>query len=232
MDDVLIHAPTQDIYDTRVRQVLVRLQTAGIILNDKCKLSKRRITFLGHIISDKGVEIDLGKIKAVQVFPRPSTVIELQRFHDMVNQLAKFICDLSSIDEPLRQLIRKWQQWLWDQLQEGIFQAIKKKFISSDILAQFDPSKQSIVATDPCQDGLGAVLLQVDASGNRRAIAYALRSFTTQRSDTLLLRKKRTGWHMGMREILSIHPRDNFHSRNKPLTPGLPIVKHRPFKAS
>ena len=91
MGDVLIHVPTQDAHDTRVQQVLERLQASSITLNDKCEFSKRRIKFLGHIISDKRVEIDPDKIKAVQDFPRPSTVTELQRFHGMVNRAARQI---------------------------------------------------------------------------------------------------------------------------------------------
>ncbi|XP_048583904.1 uncharacterized protein K02A2.6-like [Nematostella vectensis] len=90
--------------------------------------------------------------------------------------LAKFIPDLATINEPLRQLLKKEHQWLWDQPQEIAFQAIKTKLTSTDVLAHYDPNKRSIVAADACQDGLGAVLLQSDSSGNRRPIAFASRS--------------------------------------------------------
>ena len=69
MDDSFIHSPTQEVHDTRVRLLLNRLQNASITLNNKCEFSKRRITFLGHVISDKGVEADPEKTKAVREFP-------------------------------------------------------------------------------------------------------------------------------------------------------------------
>ena len=176
MDDTLIHGPTQEVHDTRVRLVLNRLQNAGITLNNKCEFSKHRITFLGHVISDKGVEADPEKTKAVREFPQPTNVKELQRFNGMVNQLAKFILELASINEPLRQLLRKGNQFLWDQPQENAFREIKQKLTSPDVLAHYDSSKRSVVAADACQDGLGAVLFQTDSYGNRRTIAFASRS--------------------------------------------------------
>ena len=176
MDDILIHGETQELHDSRVRKVLQRLKDAGVTLNDKCEFSKQRMKFLGHVISENGVEADPEKTKAIREFPRPTTVTELQRFNGMVNQLAKFLPNLATINEPLRQLLKKGQQWLWDQPQERAFQAIKDKLTSTDVLAHYDPNKQSIIAADACQDGLGAVLLQVDGSGNRRPIAFASRS--------------------------------------------------------
>ena len=51
MDDVLVHAPTQNLHDARLRAVLQRLQDAGLTLNNKCEFSKTKMSFLGHIIS-------------------------------------------------------------------------------------------------------------------------------------------------------------------------------------
>ena len=112
MDDILIHGETQELHDSRVRKVLQRLKDAGVTLNDKCEFSKQRMKFLGHVISENGVEADPEKTKAIREFPRPTTVTELQRFHGMVNQLAKFLPNLATINEPLRQLLKKGQQWL------------------------------------------------------------------------------------------------------------------------
>ena len=76
------------------------------------RVFKHRITFLGHVISDKGVEADPEKTNGVREFPQPTNIKELQRFNGMVNQLAKFIPELTRINEPLRQLLRKGNQFL------------------------------------------------------------------------------------------------------------------------
>ena len=96
----------------------------------------------------------------------------------MVNQLAKFLPNLASINKPLRQLLKKDQHWIWDQPQERAFQKIKKILTSTEVLAHYNSSARCIVAADTSQRGLGAVLLQLDKKGNRHPIAYASRSLT------------------------------------------------------
>ena len=214
MDDILIHGPAQTIHDNRVRKVLERLTEAGVTLNEKCEFSKHRMKFLGHVISENGIEADPDKTKAIQNFPRPNTVIELQRFNGMVNQLAKFLPNLATTNEPLRQLLRKEQQWQWDQPQEKAFETIKKKLTSTEVLAHYDPKKHSVVAADACQDGLGAVLLQVDTDGNRRPIAYASRSLTDTEKNYAVIEKEAmaTTWaceKFSAYKLLGVHLLDN-----------------------
>ena len=114
---------------------------------------------------------------------------ELQQFNGMVNQLAKFLPNLAKINEPLRQLLRKDQQWLWDKPQEEVFQKIKEKLISPEILAHYDPNKPCIVAADASQNGLGAVLLQEDARENRRPVFFASRSLSDTEKRYVVIEK-------------------------------------------
>ena len=107
MDDILIHATTQKIHDERVRAVLQRLREAGLTLNEKCEFSRSSMTFFGHVIDEKGIRADPSKVEGIVNFPEPPNVTELQRFLGMINQLSKFIPELASLSEPLRQLLKK-----------------------------------------------------------------------------------------------------------------------------
>ena len=44
---------------------------------EKCRFGQRKIEFLGHIISSRGLEIDAGRISDLQNIPRPTTVTDL-----------------------------------------------------------------------------------------------------------------------------------------------------------
>ena len=177
MDDVLIYGRNQAEHDTRVRAVLNRIMEAGLTLNEKCEFSKREIRFLGHIVNDQGIQADPEKTRAIERFPEPGNVTELQRFQGMVNQMGKFIPDLATINKPLRDLLKKESQWVWDKPQAEAFTRIKKALASPTVLAHYDVNKYSTVAADASANGIGAVLLQED-NGQRKAVCYASRSLT------------------------------------------------------
>ncbi|XP_076464141.1 uncharacterized protein LOC143296207 [Babylonia areolata] len=78
-----------------------QLQEAGLTLNEKCEFSKDSICFLGHIIDSSGIHPDPAKLDAINRFPPPTNITELQCFLEMVNQLAKFMPNLASVTAPL-----------------------------------------------------------------------------------------------------------------------------------
>ncbi|XP_033639876.1 uncharacterized protein K02A2.6-like [Asterias rubens] len=178
MDDILIHGATQLEHDARVRAVLQRLHNAGLTLNEKCEFSKHSIKFLGHVIDTAGIHADKGKTTAIAEYPVPSNITELQRFMGMVNQLGKFVPGLAEINEPLRQLLRKDTIWYWGEAQQSSFQRVKDLLLSSAVLAHYEPSRPTFVATDASSSGIGAVLLQTQDNGKRHPICYASRSLS------------------------------------------------------
>ena len=190
IDDVLIHAEEKETHDQLVHAVLKRLHEAGITLNDKCEFAKSSVKFLGHIIDGSGIRPDPKKLEAIQNYPAPTNVTELQRFMGMVNQLAKFLPNLSKLNAPLRQLLHKEAAWLWDEPQETSFQTIKNKLLTTPVLAHYDPQKPTIIAADACGTGIGAVLLQVQADGSRRPVCFHSRSLSETEKNYATIEKE------------------------------------------
>ena len=191
MDDVLVHGKDRDQHDGRLRTVLKKIQSAGLTLNpEKCEFFKTKVSFLGHVITSAGVEVDPKKTAAIRDFPRPTCVKDLQRLLGMLNQCGKFIPHLSVLTEPIRQLLKKDQEWIWDAAQEESFLKVKDLLASSEVLSHYEVKRKSIVAADACNIGLGAVLLQEDDGGNRRPICYASRSLTTTEKNYAVIEKE------------------------------------------
>ena len=65
------------------------------------------VKYVDHIISDKGVHPDDEKIKAVKEMPDPQSKEDVRRFLSFIQYLAKFIPNLSEIDAPLREILKK-----------------------------------------------------------------------------------------------------------------------------
>ncbi|GFO00878.1 Pol polyprotein [Plakobranchus ocellatus] len=190
MDDILIHASNQDTHDERVKTVLQRLQQAGLTLNEKCEFSKPVIRFLGHIIDGHGIRADPQKIEAIVEFPVPTNITELQRFLGMVNQLAKFSPELASQTESLRQLLKRDSLWSLGHPQEQSFQAVKKNLTSTSVLAHYCAGRETIIAADASNAGLGAVLLQIQPDGSRRPVSYISRSLTPAEKNYAVIEKE------------------------------------------
>ena len=91
MDDILIVAKDMEEHHKRLTSVLIRIKEAGVTLNmDKCEFAKSKITFLGHLIDENGIQADPEKTSSILQMKPPTNVPELRRFLGMVNQLGKF----------------------------------------------------------------------------------------------------------------------------------------------
>ena len=67
---------------------LERCHPQGITLNkDKCKLKMKSVSFMGHIVTEKGMEVDPIKMQAVNDFPTPQNVSQLKNVFGFVKFL-------------------------------------------------------------------------------------------------------------------------------------------------
>ncbi|KAL7883911.1 hypothetical protein SRHO_G00015690 [Serrasalmus rhombeus] len=179
MDDVIVWGSTREEHDTRLRQVLERTRSVNLKLNrDKCEFAVKSLTFIGDVVSEKGVSPDPRKTSAIVNMERPQNKDEVRRFLGMVTYLAKFIPQLSAISAPLRMLLEQKNEWMWLRQQEECFQNLKKILISEPVLRFYDPKRETRISADASQDGLGAVLLQLHEE-TWQPVAYASRALTS-----------------------------------------------------
>ena len=180
IDDILIYGQTQEEHDKHLTEVLHKIAAAGINLNqEKCEISQSQVKFLGQIVDSKGIHPDPEKGAAVKQMNAPIDVKELRRFLGMVNQLANFTPQLSDATKPLRELLSSKNQWLWSDVQQQAFEAVRNMVSSDRVLALFDPHRPTRVSADASSYGLGAVLTQQQPSGEWKPISYVSRALTT-----------------------------------------------------
>ena len=72
LDDVLVVGQTVDEHLRNLRAVFSCLAYAGLKLKPvKCRLMRKEVSFLGYIVSVRGVSADTEKVRAVLVIPIP-----------------------------------------------------------------------------------------------------------------------------------------------------------------
>ena len=80
---------------------------------EKCQFHATEVDFLGYLVNTEGIKVDPIKVKAIQEWPIPTNVREVQSFLGMVNFNRKFIKDFSKIAIPLSALTKKDQPFDW-----------------------------------------------------------------------------------------------------------------------
>ena len=180
MDDILVYGKTVSEHDEQLDKVLQTMQKAGMTLNkEKCQLSQKSIMFLGQLIDERRIRLDPGKVAAIEAMTIPNNVTELRRFLGLINHLSKFAPNLADKTKPLRDLLIKNTQWIWEAAQQKSFEEVKQIITSSPVLALFNPKSSTVVSADASSYGLGAVLLQRQPQGELKPVAYISRSLST-----------------------------------------------------
>ena len=174
IDDILIAGRDVHEHDKILKEVIKRATEFNLKLNyDKCSIRQPCVTYMGHVISSQGLQIDPEKVQAIIGMPAPTDKDGIRRFLGMVQYVSKFIPRLSEIDAPLCALLKEDNDFKWEYEQEASFQQLKHLCSIPPVLAYYDVNKPIEIECDSSKDGLGAVLLQ-----EGHVIAYASRSLT------------------------------------------------------
>ena len=106
LDDIIVFSKTPEKHIRRLRGVFAKLASAGLKLkSSKYEFFKQRITYLGYVVSENGIETDPKKMEAVRNWPAPKTVTEIRGFLGFTNQYRKFIPKYAQKAAPLNELI-------------------------------------------------------------------------------------------------------------------------------
>ena len=81
LDDILIFASTFEETLSRLETVLSRLSTLNLkVKPEKCQLSRKKVRYLGHVVTREGTSPDPEKVRAVSKWPRPESLRDLRGF--------------------------------------------------------------------------------------------------------------------------------------------------------
>jgi len=125
----------------------------------KCCLFQRRVNFLGHVLTEAGVEVQPEKVAAVQNWPTPRNLMELRSFVGLGSYYRRFISEFTNV-------ARKNARFIWVPEQDRLTVA--------PILGMPRDEGTYYLDTDASDVGLGAVLSQ-DQDGQEVVLGYGSR---------------------------------------------------------
>jgi len=101
---------------------------------EKCEFFTPQLTFLGYVVSAKGIQVDPSKIEAIQTWPKPKIITEVRSFHGLAFFYKRFIKDFSSIMASIIECLKRGA-FEWTKATQRAFELVKHKLYQASILA-------------------------------------------------------------------------------------------------
>jgi hypothetical protein len=108
----------------------------------KCKFWLTQVEFLGHVISNRVVSVDPGKVRDVLNWMPPSNVSEIRSFLRLVGYYHRFIQDFSKIAKPMTGLLEKGKVFKWTQDCQASFEKMNRHLTTALVLTLPNLSKK------------------------------------------------------------------------------------------
>ncbi len=148
-----------------MRQVLQALQDNGLVIHtEKCVWGVQELGYLGYKISAAGVLPLPSHVAAIQEFPRPSIIKELQAFLGMVNFYMRFLPSIAHTLRPLTDALRGGRKGAdrleWSAAMDAAFAGAKQSLLTATHLAHPTVGAELSVVVDASATHVGACLQQ------------------------------------------------------------------------
>ncbi|XP_052717957.1 uncharacterized protein LOC128190087 [Crassostrea angulata] len=192
IDDVIVFTDTFEEHLHILKTVFERLRDAGLAARPtKCFIGFDKIDCLGHMVGNKCLEPEQDKIDAVRNAPIPQTKKQVRAFLGLAGFYRKFIPNFSAIAIPLSDLTKKGQpnKVIWTESQQRAFDTLKHMLSERPILKLPEFNETFILRTDAADDGIGAVLLQME-DDEKLPVAYASRKLQPREKAYAVIEKE------------------------------------------
>ena len=134
---------------------------------NKAKLFLRKVQFLGHIVSDKGIQPVAKNVQDLKNLKSPENKRDVMRILGSLGFYSTFIKNLHVDSKPFYELLRDDTPFKWTKEHKNLFQDIKNRISEETILAVPNPKYPFHIHVDPSSIGTGSTLVQDFPSGKR-----------------------------------------------------------------
>lgn len=173
IDDILVFSETFEKHIEHLSLLLEAILKEGFKLKfTKCHFAQDSVKYLGHIIKNNTVTPLKDNLIAIKEFPIPKTQKNVRQFLGKINFYGKYVPNMSIILDPLHNLLRKGEKFVWSDKCQESFDTMKKLLCSKPILAIFDPDLPIHIYTDASIQGIAAILKQIQSNGDEKPCAY------------------------------------------------------------
>jgi len=179
VDDGLIGDDTFERHLEHLRKLIRVCRKYNLKLNSRKSIFFADcLSFIGHVISNKGLSPDPNKVAVIRDARPPTDKTGVQSYLGLANFCRNYVKNFADLAAPLIQLTHKDTPFEWTAAHQHAFEALRDALCSAPCLALPDMERPFILKTDASNVAAGAVLAQLDDSKNERPVAYFSKTFT------------------------------------------------------
>ena len=163
MDDLTIASDAIKDHIKHIQTVFERIKKGAMTLKaEKCEFIKEEIMILNHKVSYGKISPNQVKIKEVKKLKPPTDVPGIRKFTGFMNYFRRFIKNFAIIAAPIYDLLKKNKKFIWTDECQKAFEELKDKVYNAIALTYPKKGYQLILETDASDNGIGAVLKQIN----------------------------------------------------------------------
>jgi Reverse transcriptase (RNA-dependent DNA polymerase) len=120
LDYIIIYSKSEGEHLQHVETVLQKLKNHELYgMLSKCHFNETEVEFLGHMVNAEDINMQNRKVDAIQKWPRPKNVRDLQFFLGLANYYRRYITNFSTRAAQLTNATRGQRKQLdWEKLGE------------------------------------------------------------------------------------------------------------------
>ncbi|XP_077221934.1 uncharacterized protein LOC143855746 [Tasmannia lanceolata] len=173
VDDMIVKGKTRPEHTVALRKFFERIRKYQLRLNpSKCVFGVTSGKLLGFMVSERGIEVDPQKIKAIQEMEPPRTEKQIRGFLGKVQYLRRFIAHLTMTCEPIFKLLKKNSSKKWTEECQVAFEKIKQCLSLPPVLSPVILGQPLLLYLSITDTAMGCMLAQQDSGSKKERPVY------------------------------------------------------------
>ena len=172
---MLVKSVCENDHLSDLQETFNTLRSYNMKLNpSKCIFEVTAGKFLGFMVSQRGIEVNPEKVRAILELEPPRTVKAMQSLNGKVTALNRFVSKATDKCLPFFRVLRKSFEWM-DECQKA-FDDLKKYLSSPPLLSPSRPGEELYIYIVVSQAAVSAALVR-DEGGSQRPVYFISRAF-------------------------------------------------------
>ena len=177
LDDSLLQSHTRPEMFTIIHEYHQLLRKGGLKADpDKTHFFLRKVKFLGHVISEQGIQPVAKRVKDLENLKSPESQRDVMKVLGCLGFYTCYIKNLHVDSQPFYELIKDTTPFKWTDQQEELFKEIKSRISEDTILAVPSIKYTFHIHVDSSNVGTGCILVQQFPEG-KRIVSFNFRVF-------------------------------------------------------